>query len=164
MTVTYALTASLLFLGLTLMLVDVSQKLKKSEHLAISLVLIGTSMFYVAMDCLWIVVYTGETFHRGLFILLNFLFYLVYITLPYIWFLFSKHFAGGRMTGRTWNLLYAAPWFFNLALVVLTMLGTGFLWEIGDAASRYTRDPCSESFPVSISSIISFPSSGSFPC
>ena len=77
MTVTYALTASLLFLGLTLMLVDVSQKLKKSEHLAISLVLIGTSMFYVAMDCLWIVVYTGETFHRGLFILLNFLFYCV---------------------------------------------------------------------------------------
>ena len=141
MTVTYALTASLLFLGLTLMLVDVSQKLKKSEHLAISLVLIGTSMFYVAMDCLWIVVYTGETFHRGLFILLNFLFYLVYITLPYIWFLFSKHFAGGRMTGRTWNLLFAAPWFFNLALVVLTMLGTGFLWEIGDAASRYTRGP-----------------------
>ena len=45
------------------------------------------------------------------------------------------------MTGWTWNLLFAAPWFFNLALVVLTMLGTGLLWEIGDAASRYTRGP-----------------------
>ena len=56
MTVTYAMTAILLFLGLSMMLIDVSNKLKRSEHRKISLILIGTSMFYVAMDCLWIVV------------------------------------------------------------------------------------------------------------
>ena len=99
MTVTYALTASLLFLGLTLMLFDVGHKLRKSKDRRISLILIGATMFYVAMDCLWIVVYTGETFHRSLFILLNFLFYLVYITLPYIWFLFAKHFSGSGIHG-----------------------------------------------------------------
>ena len=141
MTITYAMTASLLFIGLTLMLFDVNYKLRKSEHRKISLILIGTSMFYVAMDCLWIVVYTGEEFHRGLFILLNFLFYMVYITLPYIWFLFSKHFAGSRMTEKKWNILFALPWLFNVALVLITMLGGGLLWEIGDAASRYTRGP-----------------------
>ena len=141
MTITYAMTASILFIGLTMMLVDVSHKLRNSEHRRISLILIGTSMFYVAMDCLWIVVYTAEHFNRGLFILLNFLFYLVYITLPYIWFLFSKHFSGSRMTGRRANMLFAAPWFFNLSLVLLTMAGTGLLWEIGDAANRYTRGP-----------------------
>ena len=141
MTITYAMTASLLFIGLLLMLVDVSQKLKKSNHRKISLILIGTTMFYVAMDCLWIVVYTGEAFNRGAFIVLNCLFYLVYITLPYIWFLFAQHFAGSRITARKWNILFAVPWLFNLSLVILTMFGAGLLWQIGDAANRYTRGP-----------------------
>ena len=141
MTVTYAMTAILLFLGLSMMLIDVSNKLKRSEHRKISLILIGTSMFYVAMDCLWIVIYTGESFHRGLFVPINFLFYLVYITLPYIWFLFAKHFSGSRITGKTGNILFALPWVFNLVLVLLTMFGTGLLWEIGDTASRYSRGP-----------------------
>ena len=118
MTVTYAMTAILLFLGLSMMLIDVSNKLKRSEHRKISLILIGTSMFYVAMDCLWIVVYTGESFHRGLFVFFNFLFYLVYITLPYIWFLFAKHFSGSRITGKKGNILFALPWIFNLILVL----------------------------------------------
>ena len=141
MTITYAMTASLLFIGLALMLIDVSHKLKDSEHRRISLILIGTSMFYVAMDCLWIIVYTGESFNRGAFVILNFLFYLVYITLPYIWFLFSSHFAGGKPISKRLHLFISVPWFFNLALVLLTMFGTGLLWEIGDAANRYTRGP-----------------------
>ena len=141
MTITYVMTAVLLVIGLTLMLIDTSIKLRRSEHRRISLVLIGTTIFYVAMDCLWIVVYTAEDFRRGLFVLLNFLFYLVYITLPYIWFLFAKHFAQSKLTGKGWNILFALPWMFNLALVLLTMLGTGSLWDIGDAANRYTRGP-----------------------
>ena len=141
MTVTYVMTAILLVLGLTLILVDSSVKLRGSEHKKISVILISTTIFYVAMDCLWIVVYTGETFNRGLFILLNFLFYLVYITLPYIWFLFAKHFSGTRIIARKWEIVFALPWLFNLVLVLLTMLGTGILWQIGDAANRYTRGP-----------------------
>ena len=141
MTITYAMTASLLFIGLTLMLFDVSHKLKKSEHRTISLILIGTSMFYVAMDCLWIIVYTGEDFRRGAFIVFNFLFYLVYITLPYIWFLFSRHFSGGHLKGRKWDYIFAAPWLFNMSLVLLTMAGTGLLWRIGGSEDRYTRGP-----------------------
>ncbi|MBR0397892.1 MAG: PAS domain-containing protein [Eubacterium sp.] len=141
MTITYAMTASLLFIGLLLMLVDVSQKLKKSNHRKISLILIGTTMFYVAMDCLWIVVYTRENFNRGAFIVLNCLFYLVYITLPYIWFLFAKHFAGSRITARKWNIIFAVPWLFNLSLVILTMFGANLLWKIGGTADRYARGP-----------------------
>ena len=143
MTITYAMTASLLFACLGMMLADVVRKLKNSEHLNISLILIGTSMFYVAMDCLWIIVYTDPVFHRGIFILLNVLFYLVYITLPYIWFLFAKHFSDSHLNSRFWNILFALPWLFNLCLVLLTMLGTGILWVIGDGASsaRYTRGP-----------------------
>ena len=141
MTITYVMTASVLIICLTLMLWDVIRKLKNSEHMTISMILIGTSIFYVLMDCLWIVEYTAVSFNRGLFILLNCLFYLVYITLPYIWFLFAKHFSGSRLNSRKWNMLFALPWLFNLALVVLTMSGFGILWEIGDSANRYARGP-----------------------
>ena len=141
MNVTYALTASMLFLGLTLILVDVSGKLKKSEHRIISMILVGTTMFYVAMDCLWILLYTGTGFRRGLFILINFLFYLVYITLPFIWFQFAKHFSGSRATGKKVNFLFSIPWLFNLSLVFLTMTGMDLLWKIGDDANRYARGP-----------------------
>ena len=131
MTITYAMTASLLIACLTLMLIDVSRKLRKSVHLKISLILIGTSMFYVAMDCLWIIFYTAGEFNRDVFVLLNCLFYLVYITLPYIWFLFARHFSGSRLEGRGTDIVFALPWIFNLTLVILTMLGTGLLWKIG---------------------------------
>ena len=136
MTITYAMTACVLIIGLTLMLVDVCIKLKDSEHRKISIVLISTTIFYVAMDCLWIVEYTSENFNRGRFVILNFLFYLVYITLPYIWFLFAKHFAGSRTTGRRANFIFAIPWLFNLTLVIITMIGPKLLWSIGGPDNR----------------------------
>ncbi len=141
MTLTYAMTATVLFIGLAIILVDATNKLKGTDHRKVSLILIGATMFYVAMDCLWIVEYTAEEFRRGLFIILNFLFYLVYITLPYIWFCFAGHFAYDRELKRKWHILLAVPWMFNFALVLLTMLGTGMLWRIGGAAERYIRGP-----------------------
>jgi hypothetical protein len=57
MTITYSMTEIILFIGLFLMLGDVAYKLKKSPHRKISLILIAITMFYVAMDCLWIVEY-----------------------------------------------------------------------------------------------------------
>ena len=141
MTITYAMTAAILFIGLLMMLADVRRKLDGSDHRGISLILIAATMLYVAMDCLWIVVYTAENFNRGLFIFLNFLFYLLYITLPYIWFLFTGHFAGSSLTDGHRGIVFALPWLFNLALVLLTMAGTGVLWVIGDAENRYTRGP-----------------------
>ncbi len=141
MTISYALTASVLIIGLVLMLVDVIIKLKGSEHNRVTVTLISTTIFYVLLDCLWIVVYTAEDFNRGLFVVLNCLFYLLYITLPYIWFLFAKHFAGSRLTDRKINFIFAIPWLFNLTLVILTMIGPKLLWIIGGAQERYTRGP-----------------------
>ena len=141
MTITYAMTAIVLMIGLTLMLIDVSRKLETSTHHKISVILICTTIFYVASDCLWIILYTAETFNRSLFVIVNLLFYLVYITLPYIWFLFAKHFSNSKLNSRKWNILFALPWLFNLVLVILTVLGTGTLWIIGDDTNRYTRGP-----------------------
>ena len=129
MTLTYAMTAGVLLICLALMLWDAGRKLKQSEYRIISMVLIGTAIFYVATDCLWIIEYTSQTFNRGLFVVLNCLFYLVYITLPYIWFLFAKHFSKSSLNNSRWNFVFALPWLFNLVLVILTMAGTGLLWQ-----------------------------------
>ena len=146
MTITYAMTATILFIGLLLMLLDVTYKLRKSEHRKISIILIATTMFYVAMDCLWIVEYTSEDFNRGNFVIFNTLFYLVYITMPYMWFLFAKHFSDSHLNTRKWNIIFALPWIFNLVLVILTVMGQDLLWTIGDAETRYTRGPLFDIF------------------
>lgn len=141
MKASYVLTASLLLAGLGLMLVDAYTKLGRSRHKRISLILISATMFYVAMDCLWVLEYIAQDYSRGLFAVLNLLFYLAYITLPYIWFLFSHHFASSVTYSKKLKTLTAVPWLFNLGLVLLTMMGTDLLWSVGDASARYVRGP-----------------------
>ena len=143
MTITYAMTASVLVIGLCIMFFDAVSKLRGSEHRTISIILIGSTMVYVTLDCLWIVQYTASDadYSQGAFTALNFLFYLAYITLPYIWFLFAQHFARNISHMRGLNIALALPWLFNLALVLATMLGADLLWTIGDASARYTRGP-----------------------
>ena len=143
MTITYAMTATVLLVGLTIMLVDAAWKIRKSEHRSVSLALIITSMMYVASDCLWILQYTSDAaaYSQGLFSLLNFVFYVLYITLPFIWFFFAMHFVSDLTKNRRFMLVASIPWAFNLCLVFLTMFGADLLWTIGDAGARYARDP-----------------------
>ena len=135
----YGMTVSLLMIGLVLILADVNIKLKQSVHRRISILLISVTMLYIAMDCFWLLESMAESFHRPLFIALNTCFYLVYITLPYVWFLFAQHFAIGAQRNKLWIVLSALPYLFNLLLVVFTTLGSGALWAIGDELNRYTR-------------------------
>lgn len=66
--------------------------------------------------------------------------------MPYIWFLFAKHFSDSKLNSKVWNTLFAIPWLFNLVLVILTISGQELLWTIGDAETRYTRGPMFEIF------------------
>lgn len=141
MVITYTMTAILLIVGLMLMLVDVSFKLKNSEHKLISVILIIATMFYVAMDCVWILEFTAVNFNAKVFNYINLIFYIVYITIPYIWFLFAQHFAIGKIKNKKFLIICAIPWAFNFVLVALTQLGLDALWIIGDSANRYIRGP-----------------------
>ena len=139
--ITYAMTSAVLFIGLAIMLVDAMSKLKGSEHRAISVILTVATMLYVVLDYLWVSCYIADDFNRGAFVVVNCLFYLIYISLPYIWFMFAQHFAFKISGNRKLMVLCAVPWVANLAMVVLTMCGTDLLWTIGDAAQRYARGP-----------------------
>ncbi len=81
MAITYFIITAVLFIGLFLMLLDVDHKLRKSEHRIIALFLIGTSMFYVALDCLWMIGdsagwFVSESF-SGIFSTLNLIYYFI---------------------------------------------------------------------------------------
>ena len=137
----YILISTVLTICLVLMLVDTWIKLAKSEHRTVSIVLIFAIICYVLFDLIWVLLYMAEDYRRGALVVMSILFYLIYITLPYIWFLFAHHFAGNINKNRRWMMISSIPWFINLALVILTALGTDILWAIGDSQNRYARGP-----------------------
>ncbi len=141
MIVTYTMTAIVLFVGLALMLVDAQSKLKNNAHSTISIVLITGTMFYIAIDCLWVIEYTAYDYSEQRFAVLNLLLYLINTTLPYIWFLFAQHFVSDLNKNRWIMLLLAVPWAVNLALVIATAAGGNYLWIAGDSTNRYARGP-----------------------
>ena len=137
----YTLISTVLMICLALMLADTWAKLAKSEHRTISVILILATICYVLFDLIWVQLYMAEDYKRGPLAFMSVLFYLIYITLPYIWFLFAHHFASNINKNRKWMLLSSIPWFVNLVLVILTALGTNILWFVGDSANRYVRGP-----------------------
>ena len=137
----YTLISTVLLICLALMLADTWSKLAKSEHRTISVTLILATICYVLFDLIWVKLYMAEDYRREPLVVMSVLFYLIYITLPYIWFLFSHHFASNINKNRKWMLIASIPWVINLALVLLTALGTDILWAIGDSENRYTRGP-----------------------
>jgi len=143
----YACNAVFLILGLTLILIDSWNKLKKSEHRFISVILIGITIMYVALDCACVLLMITENYNQAIFSLCNTFFYLCYVTLPFLWFVFSHHFASAAsrkyMLKGNKKLLAICliPYAINIILIILTSLGAGYLWHIGDASARYSRGP-----------------------
>ena len=137
----YTLFSVVLMICLALMLVDTWSKLAKSEHKTISVILILATICYVLFDLIWVRLYMAEDYSRGALAVMSVLFYLIYITLPYIWFLFAHHFASNINKNRKWMFIASIPWFINLILVVLTAVGTDILWAVGDSENRYVRGP-----------------------
>ena len=137
----YTLISTVLLICLSLMLADTWSKLAKSEHKTISVILIIATMLYVLFDLIWVRFYMAENYKREPLVVMSVLFYLIYITLPYIWFLFAHHFASNINKNKKWMMISSIPWFINLGLVILTALGTDILWAVGDSENRYVRGP-----------------------
>ena len=144
MSATYLITSVFLCIVLMIIILSIRQQLiPRSENWLVSHVLVGVTALYVVMDCLWLMEYlSADRFDLGLFNVLNLLFYVTYITLPVAWFLFSMHFLKSPGNRRLFYSVCMLPWFFNLALIVLTLSGSGLLWTLADSAvltERYVR-------------------------
>ena len=146
MSTTYLITSIFLCIVLLIIILSIRQRLVASgENRTVSHVLVGMTALYVIMDCTWLMEYLStDGFDLGRFTVANLLFYLTYITLPVAWFLFSVHFLKNFKNRRLFYTVCMLPWFINLILIVLTMLGTGALWTLSDSAvltERYVRGP-----------------------
>ena len=146
MSATYLITSAFLCIVLLIIIMSIRQRLiPGGENWLVSHVLVGMTALYVVMDCVWLMQYlSADGFSLGVFTVLNLLFYLTYITLPVAWFLFSIHFLKDFKNRRLFYTVCMLPWFLNLVLIVLTMLGTGSLWTLAESAvltERYTRGP-----------------------
>ena len=146
MSATYLITSIFLCIVLLIILLSIRQRLiPGGENWLVSHVLVGVTALYVIMDCLWLMEYlSADGFHLGGFTVLNLLFYITYITLPVAWFLFSLHFFKNFRRRRLFYTVCMLPWFLNLVLILLTMLGTGALWTLADSSvitERYVRGP-----------------------
>ena len=146
MSTTYLITSIFLVIVLMTILVSIRQRLVRGgDNWVVSQVLVGMTVLYVVMDCLWLMEYLSENGFRIVeFTILNLLFYLTYITLPLAWFFFSMHFLKIFRDRRPFYAICTIPWLVNVVLIIATMLGTGSLWTLKDTTTiveRYTRGP-----------------------
>lgn len=139
MSTAYAMTTGFLLILLVMIGINAGRRLKGSNHRNISMMLILTTILYVVMDYVWLACYEAERYNRSLFIAVNFLFYFIYITLPYFWFFFSQHFITDLRQHRIYGFISLFPWLANTLSLVMTLFGADLVFVVGDAGNRYQR-------------------------
>ena len=120
---------------LLIIFVRCSSALRQKQSKRRCLWLIGITACYVLMDGIFIACDLWENCKPELFNWVVFVFYIVYVLLPFIWHIFVRNFVN-----LTFNpvirILECIPLIILLALVICTPF-TGALWTIGDDCTYY---------------------------
>ena len=114
----------------------------QSRHLC--LCLIGMVAAYVLMDAAFIINFISP-FHLPGYRAVVFVFYVIYVVLPFVWHTFVRNFVGGTL-GKAIRRLECVPLAALLAMVLSTPF-TGVLWSVSDEGV-YTRGPWFSAFAV----------------
>lgn len=107
----------------------------QSRHLC--LCLIGMVAAYVLMDAAFIINFISP-FHLPGYRAVVFVFYVIYVVLPFVWHTFVRNFVGCTL-GKAIRRLECVPLAAALAMVLFTPF-TGVLWSVSDEGV-YTRGP-----------------------
>ena len=121
---------------LSLLAQKVVHSFKPSRNRNMCMLLILTVLVYVVMDVLFATCFMMEKVNTVFFNIVVFLFYLVYVLMPYVWHVFIRNFVGCAVD-KTFRLLESLPVCF-LCLLILMNPFSGVLWKI-DNAGNYTR-------------------------
>ncbi|MBD9068989.1 MAG: hypothetical protein EGP70_05240, partial [Butyricicoccus sp.] len=114
----------------------------QSRHLC--LCLIGMVAAYVLMDAAFIINFISPSHLPG-YRAVVFVFYVIYVVLPFVWHTFVRNFVGGTL-GKAIRRLECVPLAALLAMVLSTPF-TGVLWSVSDEGV-YTRGPWFSTFAV----------------
>ena len=115
----------------------------KSKRYAVMFV--GSVIVYVILDALFVRCFVEVSVSRQAFRIIAFLFYSIYIIVPYIWHLFMENYMGIVIT-KLFKVLETLPLVFLLILVI-SSVATGSVWRF-DSAGNYIRGPLFGAFAV----------------
>ena len=136
MTGIYVGNSCFMIVILTILLLRIGFYIQRGLCKCYAMIFIGTVELYVLMDALFVKCFLDEGVNVTVFRGIVFLFYLVYVTMPYVWHLFMQSYME-ISHGRRIRLLEMLPEIL-LLLLVITSAFTGSLWQI-DENGVYTR-------------------------
>jgi signal transduction histidine kinase/ActR/RegA family two-component response regulator len=130
------------FFMLTILLVLLEQafsRIKQPQSRMRYVHLVGATAGYVVMDCAFIACYLkGAQLPAFVFQAVSFLFYVIYVCLPFVWHLFVRNFVGLTLQKRT-RMLECIPLVVLLVMILISGF-TGILWTVTDDCT-YIRGP-----------------------
>ena len=141
MTVNYLLSSGFMLIVLLIFAKKTCSGIRQPQSRHLCLWLIGAVAAYVLMDACFIVYFTNP-YNITAYRTIVFVFYVAYVTMPFIWHTFVRNFVGCTL-GRNIRRLEYVPLAVMLGMVFYT-IPTGVLWSISDLG-EYTRGPW---FPV----------------
>ena len=141
MTVNYLMSSGFMLIVLLIFAKKTSSGIRQRQSRHLCLLLIGAVAAYVLMDACF-VVYFAKPCNITVYRAIVFVFYVVYVTTPFIWHTFVRNFVGCTL-GKNIRRLEYIPLAVMLGMMLYT-IPTGVLWSISDLG-QYTRGPW---FPV----------------
>lgn len=138
MTGLYLGSSGFLLVLLMILLLRTWSYIEKSHYKHRAMVFIGAVEAYVLMDALFMRCFLADVGNATGFRVIAFIFYLVCVIMPYVWYLFMQSYMEIRC-GVNRMLLEAIPVVTLIVLVIISNFN-GILWSIDDAGV-YARGP-----------------------
>lgn len=104
--------------------IAISQKNSRNR----CLLLLGTTSMYILMDAAFIICHFSEKMATSTWDAVAFLFYIIYVLLPFVWYLFVRNFVGTTFRPFIRKLEWI-PLIVLLAMVLVTPF-TNLLWKV----------------------------------
>lgn len=137
MTVNYLMSSGFMLIVLLIFAKKTCSGIRQPQSRHLCLWLIGAVAAYVLMDACFIV-YFATPYNITAYRTIVFVFYVSYVTMPFIWHTFVRNFVGCTL-GKNIRRLEYIPLAVMLGLVLYT-IPTSALWSISDLG-EYTRGP-----------------------
>ena len=143
MSTLYILTSAFILIILTILLRKTMMLPPKSLGKETCITAVVTVGVYVFFDAFFMACFTGQVGGVTCFRFVSLIFYLIYVTLPMVWYLFSQSFMLPVKSRFVRGILFVP--YFALVIMILTNLRTQALWIISDAGI-YDRGPLFQVF------------------
>ena len=130
---------------LTILMMRIGYHIERSQSKTYALVFVGMVELYVLMDALFVVCLLDESRRVSIFKTVVFVFYLVYVIMPYVWHKFMQSYMGIQC-GKNSKLLEAVPLIILLGMVICSV-PAGIIWKIYSDGG-YVRGAWFSSFAV----------------